>query len=318
MITENNRPLQPPASREELERCFAVDVGWGADWRNDMSARTIFEHMLEASRFATSDHVVLDVSAGQMQYKPFYQHAHYVAMDAAIGDMNWDYTRLDIIADAMHLPIRNSSIDTVLNFTSLEHYPNPNQFFFEVSRILKPGGRLFLFAPCVYLEHQQPYDYGRYTRYGLQNMCLQNGLEVVSLKPANSLLHTAVTLLKWARDDVNRIRDQGPVVHQLNEIITNLTATFRVYDEALKQVMMADFPNDSPFYQAPLQYCLIAQKPGKLEPVQHSSIRADLLSDILACPHEKKPIRWDGFADYVCADGSQRRYPVKAGVPYFM
>ena len=122
----------------------------------------------------------------------------------------------------------------------------------------------------------------------------------------------------WARDDVNRIRDQGAVVRQLNEIITNLTATFRVYDDALKHVMIANFPDDSPFYQAPLQYCLVAAKPGEIVPTPHGSSRAEILSDILACPHEKKPIRWDGVSDFVCAAGAQRRYPVKGGVPYFM
>ena len=311
---------EPPRIKSvaELERCFAVDVGWGPDWKSNMAARTIFDHMLAASQWVTPDHIILDVSAGQMQYKPFYDHGNYMAMDAAIGDVNWDYTKLDIIGDAMHLPIRAACIDTCLNFTSLEHYPNPNQFFSEVSRILKPGGRLYLFAPCVYLEHQQPYDFGRYTRFGLNNMCLQNGLNVLKLQPTNSILHTAITLLTWARDDVKKIRDQGHVVEQMNQIIANLTATFKVYDDALKDFLLVNFPNESVFYQAPLQYCLVAEKPGTLVTRPHDRSRRAILNEILACPSEKKPIEWDGVSAEVCATGAHRKYPVINGVPRFM
>ena len=303
---------------EELEHCFAFDVGWGAQWKENMSAQVIFDHMLAASRFVTPDHIVLDVSAGQMQYKPMYDHGNYVAMDAKIGDVNWNYSKLDIVGDAMHLPIRAACVDTILNFTSLEHYPNPNQFFFEVSRVLKPGGRMFLFAPCVYLEHQQPYDFGRYTRFGLNNMCLQNGLEVVSLLPSNSILHTAMVLLAWARDDIMKIQDQQHVVTQMNEIITNLTATFKVYDNALKDHFLARFPTESVFYQAPLQYCLIAGKPGELKTTPHNRERRAILSEILACPSEKKPIEWDGVSTEIHAAGANRKYPVIGGVPHFM
>ena len=107
----------------ELEHCFAQDVGWGSDWKSDIQARTIIAHMVDAAQCITPDRIALDVSAGQMKYKPFYDHGHYVGMDAARGDVNWDYTKLNIVGDAMHLPIRASCVDTVLNFVSLEHYP---------------------------------------------------------------------------------------------------------------------------------------------------------------------------------------------------
>lgn len=302
----------------ELEQCFAVDIGWGLDWKNDIQARRVFDHMLAAAQWATQDHVVLDVSAGQMKYKPFYDHAHYLAMDAAIGDVNWDYSRLDIIGDAMHLPIRASCIDTVLNFVSLEHYPDPNRFFFEVSRVLKPGGRLYLFAPCVYLEHQQPYDFSRFTRFGLQNMCVQNGLDVVSLTPSNSILYSAITLLKWARDDVAKIRGQEQMVKRLESIVNELTPVFKYYDEGLTEQLLASFQSQTVFYQAPLNYLLVASKPGVLITASHERNGAAVLNETMACPYEKKPITWDGSSAYIAAAGSLRKYPVRNGVPHFM
>lgn len=46
--------------------------------------------------------------------------------------------------DAESLPFENAEFDYVLNVESCHCYPNLDKFFSEVSRVLKPNGRLFL------------------------------------------------------------------------------------------------------------------------------------------------------------------------------
>lgn len=134
--------------------------------------------------------------------------------------------------------------------------PNLNQFFFEASCVLKPGGRLyFFFTPCVYLEHQQPYDFSRFTRFGLHNMCIQNGLEFAGLQPSNSMLYAAVTLLKWARDDVQQIQGQGETVESVGKVISMLSDIFKKYDDGLTEQLPASYLHESIFSQAPPNYC---------------------------------------------------------------
>lgn len=47
-----------------------------------------------------------------------------------------------LIADACKLPIGSASVDRVLCFSAWPHFPDPHAVIRELSRVLKPGGRL--------------------------------------------------------------------------------------------------------------------------------------------------------------------------------
>ena len=49
-----------------------------------------------------------------------------------------------IVGDAENLPFKDNSFDIIINSQSFHHYPNPQSFFNEVSRVLKPNGKLIL------------------------------------------------------------------------------------------------------------------------------------------------------------------------------
>jgi SAM-dependent methyltransferase len=53
----------------------------------------------------------------------------------------------------------------------------------ELARVLAPGGRLLLVAPHEWEEHQQPHDYFRYTRYGLQYLLERAGFREIQVEP---------------------------------------------------------------------------------------------------------------------------------------
>ena len=53
----------------------------------------------------------------------------------------------------------------------------------EISRTLKPSGRLFVVAPHEWEVHQSPHDYFRYTRHGIEYLLQKAGLTELRIEP---------------------------------------------------------------------------------------------------------------------------------------
>lgn len=135
---------------------------------------------------------ILDAGAGECTYKPFFSHCSYRSVDLGIGDDKWNYRHLDYVAPLDCLPIENDTFDAVLCTQVLEHLQNPTECLAEMCRVLKPGGRLFLTVPMAQNEHQVPYDYFRYTSYGLKHICGVAGFQSIEVSPMGGLF------FRWA------------------------------------------------------------------------------------------------------------------------
>lgn len=274
--------------------------------------------MKSAHDYVTEQHIVLDISAGQAAYKAFFSHGTYVALDSTSGDKRWDFSKLDIIGDAMHLPIRAACIDVALNFTSLEHYAEPGKFFAEVSRVLMPGGKLFLFAPHLHPEHQQPYDFHRYTQYALRDYCTRNGSLVEAIVPVCSMFFTTTRVLEFfkAGSEIlgGPLNANNAIVDYIEQTMTNLTSIANQFEAALERDPQAY----SQIPHMPMQYTLRASKPGESKAQPRPVDRQAMLNAILADPFEKKPMRRDGVSEEIVAELSNRRYPIRNGVSHFM
>jgi SAM-dependent methyltransferase len=101
-----------------------------------------------------------------------------------VGDATWNYSELDVVAELSALPFRDGAFDASLNVVTLEHIREPACALREIARTLAPGAKLLLVAPHEWEEHQQPHDYYRYTRYGLEYLLRQAGFEPLEIRPA--------------------------------------------------------------------------------------------------------------------------------------
>jgi SAM-dependent methyltransferase len=126
---------------------------------------------------------VLDAGAGEGQYRHHFSRCRYAGVDLGVGDREWDYSGLDVIADLSRLPFREAAFEAALNIVVLEHTREPARVLAEIARVLKPGGQLLLVAPQEWEVHQMPHDYYRYTRYGLAWLCEQAGLAGADIRP---------------------------------------------------------------------------------------------------------------------------------------
>jgi len=126
---------------------------------------------------------VLDAGAGECAYKRFFSKCRYVAVDLAVGDGNWNWANVDVFSRLEELPVPDESFDAVLCTQVIEHLQNPSGCVRELHRALRRGGVLYLTAPMAQAEHQVPFDYFRYTSFGLRLMLEEAGFRDFQISP---------------------------------------------------------------------------------------------------------------------------------------
>lgn len=127
--------------------------------------------------------LVVDAGAGEGNYRGFFKDHLYVGLDLGIGDMQWDYSRLDVVGDLSALPFRDAAFDGAINIVTLEHVKEPARVMEEIGRVLRPQGRLLVVVPHEWEVHQEPHDYFRYTRHGMRYLLERAGFSDIAIEP---------------------------------------------------------------------------------------------------------------------------------------
>jgi SAM-dependent methyltransferase len=140
-----------------------------------LARRGLWREIREASDQLTGD--ILDVGCGTKPYRSLFNVRSYTGLefDTPVARRR---NMAEVYYDGGSFPFAAEKFDSVLCNQVLEHVFNPDEFLREISRVLKPGGRLLLTVPFIWDEHEQPYDYARYTSFGLRSMLERNGFRV--------------------------------------------------------------------------------------------------------------------------------------------
>lgn len=124
---------------------------------------------------------LLDVGCGTKPYKNLFDVNEYIGLE-----YNSSLARERGVAEYYYnghaFPFEDESFDSILCNQVLEHVFNPDEFLSEITRVLKPSGKLLLTVPFVWDEHEQPYDYARYSTFGLKHLLERSGLSIIEHK----------------------------------------------------------------------------------------------------------------------------------------
>jgi SAM-dependent methyltransferase len=123
--------------------------------------------------------LVLDAAAGGQPYRKLFDHARYESADFEKADKKYGITTY--VCDLRSIPVEGDRFDYIIFNQALEHMPEPVEVLVELHRVLKPGGRMICTAPLFYEEHEQPYDFFRYTQYAYRHMFPKAGLQIERL-----------------------------------------------------------------------------------------------------------------------------------------
>lgn len=248
-------------NKTELLTYFKNDLKWGWSYQ----AQIVFNFLCEASEEAKGG-VVLDAGAGYQRYKPFFDESIYIAQEhPEAGKKNKNIKEYDILCDVKNIPLKDNSVDLILSTSSLEHLEYPDDFFKEAHRVLKPGGVLYINVPFVIQEHEVPFDFCRYTRYGLNNLFLHSGFKNVNVSPTSSSISTAEHLLCHAM-----LEDAVKSSKFLVQRVINRLLFYGVYISNKVLLKLYDRgPKD--YTTLPVGWISYGYKDGKKESVSYSS-----------------------------------------------
>jgi len=138
----------------------------------------------EINNSLTKGQRVFDAGAGDGHWRNnITADVDYISMDLGVGDANVDYSHLTITGDLQHIPESDASFDAIICIQVLEHVPEPWIVLKEFSRILKKHGCLFLSLPHSVPIHQEPYDFYRYTKYGVKYLFENAGFNIEFIYP---------------------------------------------------------------------------------------------------------------------------------------
>ncbi len=126
---------------------------------------------------------VVDLGCGTAPYKEDILKVadEYVGVDW--GNSYHENNQVNVQANlTKRLPFDDDYADTVVSFQVMEHLPEPFSFLSESYRILKSGGKIFITVPFMWHVHEAPYDYFRYTRYGLEYLLRKAGFVHIKIQ----------------------------------------------------------------------------------------------------------------------------------------
>lgn len=121
--------------------------GVPGNWDNDMFREWVLE-------IARPEDALLDIGAGrgalkQMDFRGVVAESVGVDPDPVVEENPFLDEAIIGGAEAMH-DLRSSRFDIVVTNNVLEHVPDPEAFFAETARVMKPGARLIAKTPNLY------------------------------------------------------------------------------------------------------------------------------------------------------------------------
>jgi len=148
----------------------------------EVNRGVIIKFIKKAAKQTKKGSKVLDVGAGEGNWREFFKHCEYLTQDKGIGELLWDYSKIDYKCDITKISCKDENFDVILLTEVLEHLPEPYLALKELNRILKKKGKLYLTAPQGWEEHETPHDYYRYTHYGLKYLLKKSGFKIIKIE----------------------------------------------------------------------------------------------------------------------------------------
>ena len=145
---------------------------------------------------------VLDFGCGSKPYESlFINCSKYTGVEIKVSGPNYEVdkfgkkSKVDYFYNGKTLPFKNNTFDAVVSFEVFEHIFNIDEITKEIKRVLKPGGKLLVSMPFAWNEHEQPYDFARYTSFGIKHILKKQNFEIKSIEKTTTYFLAVMQML---------------------------------------------------------------------------------------------------------------------------
>lgn len=136
---------------------------------------------------------LLDFGCGLKPYAQHFAHMRqYIGLDIEQSGHSHKNEKIDVYYDGNTIPFDNAYFDAIFSSEVFEHIFNLEDVLPELKRVLKPGGRLLFTCPFAWPEHEIPYDFARYTSFGIKSIIERNGFKVVEQRKTGNFFEVVM------------------------------------------------------------------------------------------------------------------------------
>lgn len=156
--------------------------------------RALFASISNFSKTGMSGKI-LDIGCGEMPYRTLFPNCEYIGLEIAGGGHEDSKKKADRFFNGTEIPFPNEEFDIAIFTEVIEHVTDPDIILDEINRVLKKNGKLFLTVPFVADEHEIPFDFRRFTSFGLQKILNNHGFVLTKIERLSGIFASVGQLL---------------------------------------------------------------------------------------------------------------------------
>lgn len=154
-----------------------------------ITRKPIYDFLIENADNISGN--VLDFGCGSMEYKKILRNVNkYSGLDIEGADKNGFFAQDVIYYDGVHIPFENGIFDAVISIEVFEHVELLDDVLLELNRVMKQGKKLFFTVPMFFPGHLEPYDYRRFTKYGIKKKLELAGFAIEKIEGSTTFKNT--------------------------------------------------------------------------------------------------------------------------------
>lgn len=138
--------------------------------------------------------ILLDFGCGRKPYKNLFSVTQYIGVDIEQSGHSHELSEVDVYYNGKTIPFGDEYFDSVFCSEVIEHVFEIDNIFIEINRVMKKDAKILLTVPFVWNDHEIPYDYGRYTTYGISYLMEKHGFEIIKISKSTNFVETVFQL----------------------------------------------------------------------------------------------------------------------------